>query len=354
MPDRKPTGRIRSVTEAEATRDASFEEKADTTLDATPGHGERDGLTGPRPLVSDSFVRASFTLEQLRTFLAVAGREHVTQAASVLRLSQSAVTQQVHLLERALGLQLIERVGRNIRLTSSGTQVASAALLIMRAVENLDEVVSAARGLACGSVSVGATEVTATYYLPEYLVGFALAHPGIEVNVVAASTARTCERVAKGQLDCAIVDSPLPKTYPDHVLLAADDAVLVSNPRHALSRRDQLGPRHIAGERYLLYDPESSIQALAAEMLGAAYGRLSISRVPGLEAARQYLLRDAEHIAVMPGRAVADDLRRGSLARLAITPKRQRIYALRRGASAEPAIEAFWRLVSGHARIAAT
>jgi DNA-binding transcriptional LysR family regulator len=353
VPDRRPTERMESVTEAEAARIAGAGETG-ITGDPGSGHAERDDLAGPHPLVSDSFVRASFTLEQLRTFLAVAGREHVTQAASMLRLSQSAVTQQVHLLERALGIQLIERVGRNIRLTTTGTQVASAALLIMRAVENLDDVVRAARGLDWGCVSVGATGVTGTYYLPEYLVGFALAHPGIQVNVTAGSTAEICDRVAKGQLDCAIVDSPLPKTHPEHVLLAADDALLVSNPRHALSRREQLSPRHFAGQRYLLYDQGSSIEALAAEMLGPAYGRLSISRVPGLEGARQYLLHDAEHIAIMPGRAVADDLRRGSLARLAITPRRQFIYALRRGASAEPAIGAFWRIVTGNADIAAT
>lgn len=350
MPDRKQPAHIQLVTESEAIEVADSAD-ADIAGDPAAGRAEREGLTGPPPLVSDSFVRASFTLEQLRTFLAVAGREHVTQAASMLRLSQSAVTQQVHLLERALGIQLIERIGRNIRLTTTGTQVASAALLIMRAVENLDQVVRTARGLDFGCVSVGATAVTATYYLPEYLVGFALAHPGIQVNVVAASTSEICEHVAKGQLDCAVVDSPLPKTCPEHVLLAADDVMLVSNPRHALSRRDHLGPRHLTGQRYLLYAPGSAIEALAAEMLGPAYARLSISRVPGLEAARQYILRDSEHIAIMPGRAVADDIRRGSLTRLAITPRRQSIYALRRSASAEPAIEAFWRNVTDKAGI---
>src|SRR5439155_15646192 len=103
------------------------------------------------PLVSDSFLRPSYTLEQIRTFLAVASREHVTHAARVLRLSQPAVTQQVQLLERALGVRLLERVGRNVRLTSAGVEVAGACLLIMRALENLDGVVQAVQGLDLGS-----------------------------------------------------------------------------------------------------------------------------------------------------------------------------------------------------------
>src|SRR5690349_24996235 len=61
---------------------------------------------GGKGVVSDSFLRPTFTIDQIRTFLAVAAREHITHAARVLRLSQPAVTQQVQLLERALGLRL--------------------------------------------------------------------------------------------------------------------------------------------------------------------------------------------------------------------------------------------------------
>lgn len=108
---------------------------------APDGPDRPDAPTGDRrsreraaraPLASDSFLRPSFTLEQVRTFLAVASREHVTHAAKVLRLSQPAVTQQVQLLERALGVRLLERVGRSVRLTDAGVEVAGACLLVMR------------------------------------------------------------------------------------------------------------------------------------------------------------------------------------------------------------------------------
>src|SRR5215469_13554391 len=95
----------------------------DSRGNASAGSGRESGSrqadaveSGPEypqtPLVSDSFVRPTFTIEQIRTFLIVASREHITQAARALGLSQPAVTQQVQLLERCLGVRLLERLGR--------------------------------------------------------------------------------------------------------------------------------------------------------------------------------------------------------------------------------------------------
>lgn len=60
------------------------------------------------------------TLEQLRVFVAVADREHVTQAAAALNLAQSAVSATVASLEAEHRVRLFARIGRNIRLTDDG------------------------------------------------------------------------------------------------------------------------------------------------------------------------------------------------------------------------------------------
>lgn len=60
------------------------------------------------------------TLEQLRVFVAVAERQHMTQAAAALHLAQSAVSATVSSLEAEHGIHLFDRVGRNIRLTPAG------------------------------------------------------------------------------------------------------------------------------------------------------------------------------------------------------------------------------------------
>ena len=60
------------------------------------------------------------TLEQLRVFVAVAERQHVTQAAKSLNLAQSAVSHAVSTLEDSFHVKLFNRVGRGIELTEAG------------------------------------------------------------------------------------------------------------------------------------------------------------------------------------------------------------------------------------------
>src|SRR5437762_12082473 len=83
--------------------------------------------------------RPSFTIEQLRSFVAVAEHGHVSRAAASLFLTQAAVTQQIRNFEHALGLQLLERDGRGVRLTGAGRSVADTCRAALRAVEVVDD-----------------------------------------------------------------------------------------------------------------------------------------------------------------------------------------------------------------------
>jgi DNA-binding transcriptional LysR family regulator len=84
-------------------------------------------------------ARPSFTFEQVRSFVAVAEHEHISKAASSLFLTQGAVTQQVRHFERAVGLQLLERRGRGVRLTDAGRTIAIACRATLRSVQVLEE-----------------------------------------------------------------------------------------------------------------------------------------------------------------------------------------------------------------------
>ena len=79
--------------------------------------------------------KPAFTLEQLRSFLAVAETEHVSKAAASLFLTQGAVTQQLRHFEQALGLRLLERNGRGVRLTDAGRALAIACRAALRSEE---------------------------------------------------------------------------------------------------------------------------------------------------------------------------------------------------------------------------
>jgi DNA-binding transcriptional LysR family regulator len=301
---------------------------------------------GEKRLVSDSFVRPSFTLEQLRTFLAVASRQHVTNAARVLGLTQPAVSQQVQMLERALGIRLIERVGRGIRLTDAGLQIAGSCLLIMRSLERLEETAEALRGLERGTLTIGASQVTANYYLSRALAAFSAMHPVIEINLRVTDTRDICERVADGELQCGLVDAPLPSSSLLQAKVAMDEVVLVAHPANPLACARDIDPAELTDVLYLVWGPTSATEEIASKTLGQLHVKLPKVRLAGLEAARQAVQSDRRYIAMMPRVAVADALASRKLARLDMRTPPRPICAVRRANPADPAAEAFWRVLA--------
>ena len=103
------------------------------------------------------------TLEQLRIFVAVAERGHVTQAAGALNLTQSAVSAAIAALETRHGVRLFDRVGRSIEVNAAGKlfleearAVLAGAAAAERALEDLAE-------LRRGSLSIFASQTIANY-----------------------------------------------------------------------------------------------------------------------------------------------------------------------------------------------
>jgi DNA-binding transcriptional LysR family regulator len=294
-------------------------------------------------LASDSFVRPSFTLEQIRTFLAVASREHVTHAARVLRLSQPAVTQQIQLLERALGVRLLERVGRNVRLTNAGVEVAGACLLVMRALENLESLVQAVRGLHLGTVSVAASPLAANYFLPPIINEFTKAYPKINVVVAVVGAEDVCQQVAAGQVECGMIDGPpTPGGNLVRTRVGSTEMVLVAHPGNGGGP----GEDPPCGSRLLVWDVGSASGAIIARLLGDAVDRAPRLQIGSVEAARLLVLSAPGFVTAMPSVAVRDDLDSGALSRLCSRSVTLPIFALRRQGPDSPAVEALWRSLS--------
>lgn len=105
----------------------------------------------------------------LQTLRAVGTQGGVTAAARVLHLTPSAVSQQVHQLERAVGVPLTERVGRGVRLTAAGAALSEAAVDVAVALERAGAAVDRLRERPGGTVRVSAFASGAQLLLPGLL-----------------------------------------------------------------------------------------------------------------------------------------------------------------------------------------
>jgi DNA-binding transcriptional LysR family regulator len=295
--------------------------------------------------------KPGFTLEQLRSFLAVADTEHVSKAAASLFLTQGAVTQQLHHFERALGLRLLERDGRGVRLTDAGRNLAVSCRAALRAVEVLEETAQGMRLLESGSLHIGASPTCASYYLPGRLAVFAQLYPAVQLNVAVDTSAAISAQVLAGALDCGLIEgTPMPKLKS--TVLAHDELIVVVHPDHPLARLRRVTPVQLSKYRYLGRGPTWSAEQTVRDMIGDAYDRSETMNLGHPEYVRAAALAGLGY-AALPLLAVRPDLASGALARLPVPASRRAIRAVRRESSGGPTLEEFWLLLSSRPAAAA-
>src|SRR6185312_5753867 len=97
------------------------------------------------------------TLEQLRIFVAVAEKQHMTKAANELNLTQSATSAAIAALEARYDVKLFDRLGRGIALTAVGSEFLKEAREVVARAKNAAQVLHDLSGLKHGSISVAAS-----------------------------------------------------------------------------------------------------------------------------------------------------------------------------------------------------
>ena len=290
--------------------------------------------------------KPSFTVEQVRSFLAVAEHEHVSRAAASLHLTQGAVTQQVHNFERAIGVRLLERDGRGVRLTDAGRGLAITCRAALRAFEVVEDSARALKMLEAGSLHLGASPTCATHYLPPRLADFSRQFPNVTLNVLVEPSREISNQVKAGALDCALIEGePLPDLV--NVVLAHDALVLVVHRDHPLAALKRVSPAQLSKYRYLGRGREWSAESTVRTMIGDAYEQSEVLNLGHPEYVRAAALAGLGY-AALPLLAVRQDIDAGLLMRLPIPAIERPIRAIRRSVQGGPTLEEFWRhLVRG-------
>src|SRR5271169_6255745 len=141
------------------------------------------------------------TLDQLRVFVAVAERQHLTRAAEALNLAQSAVSSAISTLEKRHSTKLFHRVGRGIELTDAGILFAAEARAVLARVASAELMLAELAGLKRGTLTVQASQTIASYWLPRHLVAFRQTYPQIHIRLAIGNTAQVAAAVESGSAE---------------------------------------------------------------------------------------------------------------------------------------------------------
>jgi len=209
------------------------------------------------------------TLNQLRTFLAVAEHESVHGAAQELVVTQAAVSASLAALQKALGLALVAPDGRGLRLTDAGRAYAG---YVRRIIGLLDEAGLAAAACADperGELRIAAVTTAAEQVVPGILGGFRRDHPLTGVRLEAGNRDQVRSLLDRHLVDLVVTGRPEPGWEVAIHAVRPHELVVVAAPDLAADGARAAGPGDTAGPAALLAELDIAPLALMVGSNGA-------------------------------------------------------------------------------------
>ena len=288
------------------------------------------------------------TLEQLRIFVAVAEREHVTRAAESLFLTQSALSAAISNLEAQYEVTLFRRVGRGIVLTEEGRLFLPEAKAILARVAEAERVLEEFGGLKGGRLNIQASQTIASYWLPLRLAAYRKAYPGIDVKVSAGNTQQVAKSVLEGRAEIGFVEGQVDDPSFEQCGVGADRLIVVVAASHPWAKLKRLHTRDIISGEWVLREPGSGTRSefeAALKARGVNIAHLNIAlELPSNDAVRVAVQSGIGATAISE-LAVSAELHSGSLIRLPYRMLEREFHAVRlRGHYYSRAAQAFMEI----------
>jgi len=291
------------------------------------------------------------TLEQLRIFIAVAEREHLTQAALALHLTPSAVSSAIRTLEERYAVALFHRTGRRIELTETGRAFLAEARATVARAREAELFLAEVGDLKRGSLALHASQTIASYWLPPVLMQLHSRHPGLELHVTAANTELVTAAVIDGAAEIGLVEGAIESALLSQQVVARDRLVIAARPDHPLAPRRGIERDELLAARWILREAGSGTRSVLTSALDAEPGHLTVElTLPSNEAVRA-AVRTGPFLGALSELIVQADIDAGRLVKLDFTlPEREFLMLRHRERHRSKASIAFEDLVKPQAR----
>jgi DNA-binding transcriptional LysR family regulator len=184
----------------------------------------------------------AFDLRQLNAFLAIVSTGSLGRAAETLHVTQPALSRTIRRLEEQVGAPLFERYSKGMQLTAIGSALLPHAVLLQREAEHATEEINAMRGLAKGTIRVGAVGSIAALVLPLAISAVLKKWPNLTVFVIEGVWDRLAEALVKHDIDLALGVAAASTDDIDEITDCRwkDKSYVVAAINHPLRRRRKL------------------------------------------------------------------------------------------------------------------
>jgi DNA-binding transcriptional LysR family regulator len=202
------------------------------------------------------------SLRQVRSFLTLSRVRSFTQAASILNVSQPALTVQIRRLEETLGVKLFDRNTRSVELTRVGRDLLPA---FERSLQDLEAALGSARDIASqarGVVRLAALPSVSAGVLPDAILRFRERRPNVVFDLKDVIAGQVLNLVQSEEVDFGVMGGTV-KAADVEITFEAQDRLHVVYPRgHRIARLKRITPAALSEFPLILMQRDTSVRAI--------------------------------------------------------------------------------------------
>lgn len=204
--------------------------------------------------------------QQLEYFRVVGTLQNVSRAAEQLAMTQPALSRSIDRLERELGVSLLERVGRGVRLTRYGQAFLPHAERALAALADGRRELDDLTGTEERTVALGFLHTLGPEYVPELVRAFKLEHPDVRFDFNQNATRVIDRQLEAGELDLCLTSGPIANPAISWERLLDEDVVLIVASGHRLAHAGEVRLRDVASEPFVAFKPGLAMRELSDEL----------------------------------------------------------------------------------------
>lgn len=202
------------------------------------------------------------SLRQLRTFEAVARLKSFSRAAEELHVTQPTVSKQIRLLHEAVGLPLLEQIGKKVYLTEAGEQLYATCGDWLETWGRFEQTISNLKGVKQGRLGIAAVTTT-QYFMPRILGPFCAQYPGIDIALEVVNRDRVLERLAHNQDNLYIMGVPPEDLDIEREPFMENLLVVLAPALHPMTGRKRIPFADLANEAFIVRERGSGTRLTA-------------------------------------------------------------------------------------------
>lgn len=238
-------------------------------------------------------------IRQLQYFVGIAETGRFSEASKKFFVTQSAVSQQIKLLEEELGTQLFVRQSHSVALTESGQALLPIAKKVLNGVAECRDSIANLKGLLCGTLNIGLT-FSLEPYIRETMLAFMARYPKVKVNAYYKSLTDLLRMLHAGEID--ILFSMMPTSAHEFVTsvpLLEYRLAAIMRKSHPLATKEKLRFSDFVPHKLIL--PEKGLRDRNAieSFVHAETGELNVVSLVNDVNALMNILQESNYISIL-------------------------------------------------------